>query len=100
MSWLRDVVFTANLTPRIGIRKPIQTPREMVHMAVCGFLVLNPRVFPFALVEPVYPRSSRIMSRSSSSSMSVVVGTSMPHRLTRATPSAKVGHFGDLSRDD
>ncbi len=35
MSWLRDVFFTANLTPRIGIRKPIQTPREMVHMAVC-----------------------------------------------------------------
>ncbi len=35
MSWLRDVLFTANLTPRIGIRKPIQTLREMVHMAVC-----------------------------------------------------------------
>ncbi len=32
---LRGVVFTANLTPRIGIRNPIQTPREMVHMAVC-----------------------------------------------------------------
>ncbi len=39
MSWLRDDVFTANLTSRIGISNPIQPPREMVHMAVCGLLV-------------------------------------------------------------
>ncbi len=35
MSWLRDVVFTANLPPRTVMRNPIQSPREMVHMAVC-----------------------------------------------------------------